>query len=366
MSDPTKPINPNTATREEILALPGITSPVADRILEARPFASIDDMRRVRGIGARILKRITPFVEISDQPPVVEAEPTPVSEKPPAEAEILELDIVEEPEPSEEEISTVGEEPAETGEPVAEEPEAVAETPEAFFEEPPAVEEQPGEIAEEAEAVEEELEPLIEEPSLAEDQPLPGAPEPAVTPRQPSQVKYITRSDALWMAFGSGAISFLLAVIFTLGFLITINGGLRYARTTQLTRLGSQLDTLDTEVSSLQDDLGSLSIRLDVLDGPGGRITLLESTASQLSSDIDIFGTDLATMQSEIESMSLEVDIIGQAMADTVVKADDLSQKMDDIVLRVDAMLTRAERFQRFLDGLSDLLDSLILPEETP
>jgi competence protein ComEA len=57
-------INPNTAARDELMRLPGIGEVTANRIIEARPFKGIKDLRNVEGIGEKTLARITPFLQI--------------------------------------------------------------------------------------------------------------------------------------------------------------------------------------------------------------------------------------------------------------------------------------------------------------
>ena len=56
----------NTATEIQLNALPGIGPALAARIAtdrEARgPFASVDDLTRVHGIGERIVERISPHI----------------------------------------------------------------------------------------------------------------------------------------------------------------------------------------------------------------------------------------------------------------------------------------------------------------
>ncbi|MDB4928047.1 MAG: helix-hairpin-helix motif protein [Myxococcaceae bacterium] len=50
-------LDPNTATREQLESLPGVGPTLAQRIVEARPYARVDELRRVRGIGERTLAR---------------------------------------------------------------------------------------------------------------------------------------------------------------------------------------------------------------------------------------------------------------------------------------------------------------------
>ncbi|HIK27999.1 MAG TPA: DUF655 domain-containing protein [Oscillatoriaceae cyanobacterium M7585_C2015_266] len=54
-------VNLNTATLEEIEALPGVGSKLAQRIVEARqqkPFASLEDLQQVPGVGPKLLEKL--------------------------------------------------------------------------------------------------------------------------------------------------------------------------------------------------------------------------------------------------------------------------------------------------------------------
>lgn len=51
-------ININTATPEQLDALTGIGPVYAQRIIDARPFSSVDDLLRVNGIGEKTLQKI--------------------------------------------------------------------------------------------------------------------------------------------------------------------------------------------------------------------------------------------------------------------------------------------------------------------
>jgi competence ComEA-like helix-hairpin-helix protein len=71
----------NTAGAAELQRLPRIGPTLAQRILAERrkaPFRSVDDLRRVRGIGAKTLERLLPFITVENIPrnvatPVVRA-----------------------------------------------------------------------------------------------------------------------------------------------------------------------------------------------------------------------------------------------------------------------------------------------------
>jgi chaperonin cofactor prefoldin len=64
MSELNPSINPNTADLEELTLLPGVGQALAKRIIESRPFSSIEDMQRVPGMGARTLERMLPLVDL--------------------------------------------------------------------------------------------------------------------------------------------------------------------------------------------------------------------------------------------------------------------------------------------------------------
>ena len=56
-------INVNTASPSDLEGLPGVGPKMAARIVEGRPFASMADLDRVKGIGPSILKKLEPFVK---------------------------------------------------------------------------------------------------------------------------------------------------------------------------------------------------------------------------------------------------------------------------------------------------------------
>lgn len=62
------PIDVNLASAAELARLPGVGPALAARIVDTRardgPFASIDDLRRVRGVGAATLERLRPRLAV--------------------------------------------------------------------------------------------------------------------------------------------------------------------------------------------------------------------------------------------------------------------------------------------------------------
>jgi competence protein ComEA len=58
------PINVNVASAQDLERLPGVGPVMAQNIVAARPFKSVDDLDRVKGIGPKTLGKIRPFVVV--------------------------------------------------------------------------------------------------------------------------------------------------------------------------------------------------------------------------------------------------------------------------------------------------------------
>jgi competence protein ComEA len=65
-----EPIDVNHATATELQRLPGVGPAMSSRIIlvrEQRPFRSVDELRRVPGIGAKTLEKLRPFVKVDEE-----------------------------------------------------------------------------------------------------------------------------------------------------------------------------------------------------------------------------------------------------------------------------------------------------------
>ena len=62
------PLNINTATKSELIRLPGIGEATAERILtyrkEAGPFVTIENLRKIKGISKLKLQKLRPLVTV--------------------------------------------------------------------------------------------------------------------------------------------------------------------------------------------------------------------------------------------------------------------------------------------------------------
>jgi DNA uptake protein ComE-like DNA-binding protein len=59
---PSAPLDVNHATEPELARLPGVGPALAARIVAARPFADVDELRRVRGLRRVTLERLRSHV----------------------------------------------------------------------------------------------------------------------------------------------------------------------------------------------------------------------------------------------------------------------------------------------------------------
>ncbi len=68
---PDFPININTATAEELTALPNIGPARAEAIVQFRiengPYRTVDDLQKIRGIGPRIAETLAPLIKLTDE-----------------------------------------------------------------------------------------------------------------------------------------------------------------------------------------------------------------------------------------------------------------------------------------------------------
>ncbi len=316
-----KPININTANKTQLMSLPAIGRVLAQRIIDARPIASLEELVAVAGISTSVVDKIQPLItfEVSGEMPE-ETEVVHPTRMASESLEALESLLDETPTPSERSTDEVRPLPVEK--PSTEE----LPTP------PPTEEAQPVSIdAEEEQSVS----PAGEKQSTSAPKEESHTPkEPMVPPPAPAP-RGISRTQAAWMVFGSALISMLLAIIFTLAVLSGINGGLRYAANTDMRRTTQELDALQNQIDVLGNDVDGLRTRLNSLEALSGRVTDLEDDAAGLHKDISALDEGLGQMQTAI---------------------DEIQTSLDDLTTQVETINERQNTFSAFFDSLRDTL----------
>jgi DNA uptake protein ComE-like DNA-binding protein len=63
MPDAAKKLDINIASKEQLEELPGVGPVLADEIIAARPFATADDLRNVKGIGGKRYEKLRPYFQ---------------------------------------------------------------------------------------------------------------------------------------------------------------------------------------------------------------------------------------------------------------------------------------------------------------
>lgn len=51
----------NTASKKELQSIKGVGPVLAQRIIAGRPYRTVDDLRKVKGIGPKTLENIRPY-----------------------------------------------------------------------------------------------------------------------------------------------------------------------------------------------------------------------------------------------------------------------------------------------------------------
>jgi len=167
--------------------------------------------------------------------------------------------------------------------------------------------------------------------------------EVSTPPPTPTEPKMITRSAALWLAAGGMVISFILAVVFSLGILAIVNGGLRFARPAQMETVTNQVNDLNAQTVSIQREVDNLTARITSLEGLDARVVTIEKDTQLLREDVDAATTALSSLDSQVGELS------GQVVA---------------VESQLEELNSRTARFQRFLDGLRELLGALNQTQE--
>ncbi len=316
-------VDPNAAGPDQLQQLPGVGPALAQRIIEARPFESIEDLSQVEGIGGSVLENLRPYLAIDAQ----KSEATTVQAAlAPAPAGLIEAEEEIEAETPGGEVNQ-----AELDEAVLEEEASFIEPgEEAEAEVPHGVEAAIAELPVEDMPAEEE--PVGEPETKAEQ-----APETTVQPVQAKRAEsgqpaYITQGQAVLLAFASGLLALLLGLALSLGIVAGVNQGrLQFASPAQVNNLTVRVDGIATQADTLAGDLEGLRARVGNLESLSGRVSGVEQAAEALRSDLDATSAQVEQMDSQLSDLGAEVE----------------------------TLQTENARFSTFLEGLRGLMEQI-------
>jgi len=57
----------NTASKEELMSINGIGPVLSARIIAGRPYRTVDDLLKVKGIGPKRLREFSPYVVVGKE-----------------------------------------------------------------------------------------------------------------------------------------------------------------------------------------------------------------------------------------------------------------------------------------------------------
>ena len=303
----------NTASVEALLEISGIGQSLAEKIVAARPFTSVQDLARVQGISPRMVANWQPRLDVSAE--TGETIPDIVGEVLSVAPQEDLVELVEEAV-----IAEVVLEAEESLDAIVEEDEL----PDVQDQPSPVEEVQTGEIEPDPIPGEIEMQPAASEVKTSP----PAKTRPAAT-KPTSSGQPLLRSEALLFGGLAG-----LAVVLALGILGLINGGLNFVSPAELGQVQRQMETLQSQMGNLQQDINGLTTRLSAMETLGGRVTDLESATGKLSSDL----------------------------ADARSKVNSLEQSMQELSLEMEELNRKVGVFDGFLRGMQGLLNDLLLP----
>jgi len=238
----------NKASRDELVALPGIGPALADRLLAARPFDSLEAAQAVKGIGANLLDRLATVESKPDTQPA----PEPQKEyEPPAESRFSDIK-----EAIEEKSQAISKGLSGLGESVSKRGQAVRQTVVAL----------------------------------------------------PHQFEQTTKAwGPLWTTLVNGAVTALVAILLTLAVLGGINGSLKYATGSQYRSMQSDVAQISSHLDTLQRDMDGLRGRVGTLEGLGERTVALEQAQQQLAADLESASQQVTALQTEVAALNDQV-----------------------------------------------------------
>lgn len=310
-------VNINEASADELAEVSGIGPVLAQRIIDHRPYANLDDLTRVPGIGEKSIERLKPnlTVETSTVPSdfqsfvdsLREGSVSLIEEETPSDSKQVEDIETDESTPPHDRMFDPDEEYSEENSSLPAPFDLVEKFSPVETVEKPEVETN----VEDREEVEQKK-ILEKEKSPEEEKAHPSAkkePELQVSSVEASD-SWVSRSQLIWSLVGTAVFSIILTILITLGILSATNGGLKYATLAEANRMDNQINSLNDLTTGIQNDIKGIRTRLDALETVAGRVSALENRADTMEKDISTLKTSFAEMSDTIAAMQNEISLL--------------------------------------------------------
>jgi len=192
-----------------------------------------------------------------------------------------------------------------------------------------------------------------------------------VTAREKARVPEEARAEvkerkgtALWAWFlGAVLLGAALGVGITLLVLSGINGSLSFATATdglRLTReqaqLGQRVQELNATLESVQQQLTALSVLPKQVDGLQSELGTARQTINDLSQELQGLDGELSALSGNVDAAAAKLDTLGATVDELQPAVETLGQQVNEISQQVEQVRSATEVFQKFLDGLRQLL----------
>ncbi len=254
----------NKAGKDELIALPGVGPVLAERILAARPFGSLDSIWGIKGIKQGLLDEI--MSAPASQPKNKGAPHTPPENEasPLSQVEDFKDALVDKSKAAQ---KVIGEGLADIQENLREGVSGLGET-----------------LGKSSQAAYKAMGAL------------------------PGKFEQASQSHGtFWTILVSSAVTALVTILLTLLLLTAINGSLKFATGSQYRTMQADVSELSTQVNSFQKDLTDLRTRVNTLEGLGERTIALEKNQQQLSAGFEKASQQVTAMQTQVTALNLKV-----------------------------------------------------------
>jgi hypothetical protein len=259
-------INPNVADESTLQKLPGVGPSLAKRIVDSRPFYTLDELENVRGIGKSVLERIGPMLDFEEYEDREEVS---------LEEETQQIEMLTE------------EAPIAVSEPTLLSPDG-----------------QRGEDLKISQPLADaKQEAAVAEKDVGKKDERPTRPESTTKPRL---VRAFSRTETIWVVAAMGVLSLILSVVLSMIILGGINGTLDFNQIQGLKQLENDVGILEENLADLSSRLEAFDQRLTPLEGLTGRMVAVEDLADTLQGDVDDALANVEMMQSDLENLSSE------------------------------------------------------------